>query len=319
MNAREALEGPQAGLEVADAGGPGPVLIAVPNVSAGREIDLVEALVESARAPGVRVLDVHSDPDHDRSVITLAGRGEALASGLLALGAASLDLVDIRRQRGVHPRLGALDVVPIVRRSPADDMPARAVAGEVAMGLGSLGVPVFLYGDVAADPERTRPHQFRDGGLDGMAARLDAGEEASDFGPRRVHPTAGATLVGVRGPLVAWNVALADGGLTEARVIAARVRERGGGLAGVRALGLPLVEQGAAQVSMNLEHPEIAGPIQVMASVRAEAERIGATLGASELVGLISKQAIRGATLAGLGLERLEPRQLVEAHVPRDS
>ncbi len=316
MNVREALEGPQAGAEAADAA-TDPILIAVPNVSAGQDLGLVGALADAARRPGVRVLDVHSDPDHDRSVISLAGRPQALASGLLALADASVDLIDLRRQRGVHPRLGALDVVPIVRRDAADDGPARSVAGEVAMGLGERGIPVFLYADVAADPERSRPHHLRDGGLDGMAARLDAGEEAPEFGPHRVHPTAGATLVGVRGPLVAWNVPLADGGLTEARVIAARVRERGGGLVGVRALGLPLVAQGSAQVSMNLEQPLIAGPAQAMAAVRAEAERIGATLGPSELVGLVPKDAIRGATLADLGLERLEPRQLVEAHVPR--
>jgi glutamate formiminotransferase len=291
----------------------------VPNVSAGRDPGIVSELAASVRVAGVRLLDVHSDPDHDRTVLTIAGRGMALAAGLLALAEAGIALIDMRRQRGVHPRLGGLDVVPIVRRSDDDEMPARSVAGDVAMGVGDLGIPVFLYGDIAADPERSRPHQFRDGGLEGMAARLDAGDEEPDFGPHHAHPTAGVTLVGVRGPLVAWNVPLEDGGLTEARVIAARVRERGGGLTGVRALGLPLIEQGTAQVSMNLEEPAVVGPAEVVARVRAEAERIGATPGNSELVGLISKDAIRGATLADLGLERFEPRQLVEAHVPRGS
>ncbi len=317
MNVREAPGAPQAG--VVDAGPPAGErsLVAVPNVSEGRDPDRIEALVAAARAPGVRVLDVHSDADHDRTVLTLAGRPAALLEGLGGLAEASLDLIDLRRARGVHPRVGALDVAPIVVRAPGDAPDARAVATALAERIGvNLAIPVFLYGDIASDPERARPHAFRTGGSDELERRIDDGELEPDVGPPRLHPTAGATLVGVRPPLIAWNVWLPEASLSEARALAARIRESGGGLPGVRALGVWLPEPGVAQLTMNMEQPRLAGPVEVMARAREEAARLSVTLGESELVGLVPRAALARETPTALGLRAFRPGQLLEAHLP---
>ncbi len=236
----------------------------------------IAALVDACRVPGARVIDVHSDPDHHRSVITVVGEPLALQDALVELAAECVDRIDLRRHHGAHPRIGALDVAPIVALTD-DDIP---LASEIATGLaGRLGaelnLPVFLYGAVATDPERTRPRDFRRGGLDELERAIDEGELAPDHGPHRLHPTAGAVLVGVRPPLIALNVWLPDGTLTDARAIAARVRESGGGPPGVRALGLYLPEAGMAQVSMNLEDHRAAPPAVAIAAVRAAAEAVG--------------------------------------------
>jgi glutamate formiminotransferase len=292
----------------------------VPNVSEGRDPETIAALVEACRVPGARVLDVHSDPDHHRSVITLAGDPLALQDGLVALAGECIDRIDLRRHRGAHPRVGALDVVPIVALSD-EDVP---LASEVATGLagrlaGELNLPVFLYGAVASDPQRSRPRDFRRGGLDELERAVEEGEIVPDAGPHRLHPSAGAVLVGVRPPLIALNVWLPEGTLTEARAIAARVRESGGGPPGLRALGLYLPEAGMAQVSMNLEDHRATPPAVAIAAVRAEAERLGIEAGEAELVGLVPRPALRGGpTPAALGIRGFRPGQVLELHLPRE-
>ena len=297
---------------------PSPVACAVPNVSEGQDPDRIAALVAACRAPGVRVLDVHSDPDHHRSALTLAGDPIALEEALVALAGECVDLIDLRRHRGAHPRIGALDVAPVVALAPEDMALASEVALAVAGRLGAeLNLPVFLYGDaLSTDPERTRPHHFRGGGLDWLAEEVAAGRIVPDRGPPRLHPSAGAVLVAARPPLVAWNVWLPDASLTEAKVIAARVRESGGGLPGVRALGLYLPEAGAAQVSMNLEDYRLTPPRAAVEAVRAEAARLGVTAGESELVGLIPAAALAGESPEALGLPRFGPECVLEAQMP---
>jgi glutamate formiminotransferase len=191
----------------------------------------------------------------------------------------------------------------------------------VALGLAErigweLALPVFLYGAVASDPARTRPFQFRALGLDELTRLVDEGEIVPDAGPARMDPTAGCVLVGVRPPLIAWNVDLPEASLAEARAIADRVRERGGGLPGVRALGLYLADRGIAQLSMNLEDSRGTPPAAVMRAVRREADRLGVELGESELVGLLPRHALRGTTPAALGLRRFTPAKLLEAQCP---
>lgn len=291
-----------------------PTAYAVPNVSEGRDLATIRALTDACRRPRVHVLDVHSDPDHHRSVISLAGEPLALQESLVSLAGECVDRIDLRRHHGAHPCTGALDVVPIVALTD-DDVPfasevARGLAGRLAA---DLNLPVFLYGAVATDMEHTRPRDFRRGGLDELARLVEEGELVPDAGPPRLHPSAGAVLVGVRPPLIALNVWLPDGTLTDARAIAARVRESGGGLPGVRALGLYLSEAGMAQVSMNIEDHRAAPPAVVIAAVRAEAERLGIPAGDAELVGLIPGDALRGGpSPAALGIAGFRPGQVLD-------
>jgi len=319
VNDRDASRGQQGGAALADdlpAPPPRPIALAVPNVSEGRDPATIEALTDAVRATGARVLDRHTDPDHNRTVLTVAGEPLALQDALFDLAAESLERIDLRRHRGAHPRIGALDVVPVVALTP-DDMP---LAQEVARGLaarigGELAVPVFLYGTLAAHPDRSRPHDFRRVGLEGLAAEIEAGRLVPDEGPARLHPTAGAVMVGARPPLVAWNVWLPEGTLADARAIAARLREAGGGPAGLRALGLFMPERGEAQVSMNLEDLRTT-PQTVVDLVRREAERLGVEAGDSELVGLIPGAALARQSPTALGLPGFRPGQVLEAQMP---
>lgn len=299
---------------------PAPWAYAVPNVSEGRDLPTIRALVDSCRVPGVRVRDVHSDPDHDRTVITLQGEALAVQDALVGLAGECVDRIDLRRHRGVHPRTGALDVAPIVAMDDEEIPFASELARGLAGRLGTeLNLPVLLYGAVASDPARTRPRDFREGGLEALARRLEDGEIEPDAGPPRLHPSAGAVLVGVRPPLIALNVWLPEGSLTDARAIAARVREAGGGLPGVRALGLYLPEAGMAQVSMNIEDHRVAPPAAVIRAVRAEAERLGVPAGDVELVGLVPMAALRGGpSPAALGIAGFRPGHLVESGPRRE-
>jgi glutamate formiminotransferase len=294
----------------------GPVAVAVPNVSEGRDEATVAALVGAVGLPNLRVLDVHSDADHNRSVLTVAGDPLALQDAMVALAGEAMERIDLRRHRGAHPRIGALDIVPVVALTP-DDLP---MASELAVGIAQrigaeLALPVFRYGAIATGAERTRPHDFRSGGLEALTRAVEEGDLVPDDGPRRIHATAGAVMVGAREPLIAWNVWLPGATLDEARAIAARVREAGGGPPGLRALGLYLSDAGVAQVSMNLEDFRRTPPAVALAAVRREAERLGVEVGDSELVGLIPAAALRGPSPSALRLARFRPGQLLEAQL----
>jgi len=269
------------------------------------------------REAGARLLDVHADADHNRCVITAAGDPLALEDAMVALAGECLERIDLRRQTGVHPRVGALDVVPIVALVP-EDLP---IACELALAVGNriaddLALPVFLYGAVATHEERVRPHQFRQQGFEWLESEVAEGRITPDFGPPRLHASAGCVLVGARPPLIALNVWLPEATAVEARAIAARVREAGGGLPGVRALGFYLPEAGMAQVSMNLEDYTVTSPAQAVGAVRREAERLGVEVGDSELVGLIPGAALRGPSPSALRLHAFRPGQVLEAKMP---
>jgi glutamate formiminotransferase len=264
-------------------------LLAIPNVSEGRDPAALAALGAAFTAPdGVRGLDVHSDADHDRTVFTLTGPPGTLVAALASGAREAVARIDLRTRGGVHPHVGALDVAPVVFTTDAERGAACAEALVAAEELGRLGLPVFLYGLLGGG--RTRA-QLRRGGRQGLAARVEAGELAPDFGPARLHPSAGAVLVAARPPLVAFNLQLAPPvTLEQAREIAARVREGGpDGLPGVRALGLALTASGVVQVSCNIEDPRAVPLADLVAAVRRHAE-----VARAELVGLAPAAAFDG-------------------------
>jgi glutamate formiminotransferase len=259
-----------------------PALLAVPNVSEGRDPAVLDAIGGAFAAGGARILDLHVDADHHRSVFTLAGAPGTLAAAVAAGAREAIGRIDLTRHAGEHPRVGAVDVAPIVHLHDAARGAACAEALILADELGRLGLPVYLYGVLAGG--RTRAELRRGGGaaLDGLAP---------DAGPRERHPTAGAVLVAARPPLIAFNVELAEPAtLDDARAIAAAIREGGeAGLPGVRAIGLALRRQGIVQVSTNVEDHRAASPADVVAAVAARAPVRGA-----ELVALAPEAAFRG-------------------------
>lgn len=201
------------------------MLLAVPNVSEGRDADRVSAIGATFDAPGVSLLDTHSDPDHNRAVFTLAGAPGPLADALLSGAGAAIEAIDMRKHHGVHPCVGALDVCPVVWLDPANRDEAKAAALDVAERIGALGVPVFLYGELASGPGRSERSLYRRGGVAELTLRMGTGELPPDRGPAAPHPTAGATLVTARPPLAAFNVELDSAEPDVARSVAAELRE----------------------------------------------------------------------------------------------
>ena len=284
-------------------------LESVPNVSEGRDAAVVEA-IGGALAAHARVLDVHTDIDHNRSVFTLVGDEQQLIEALLAGIGCARERIDLRTHAGVHPRIGAADVVPIVPVVPSDMERARTTALELARRIGEeLGLPVFLYGELA--PERG-PAFFRRGGPEELQRRLDAGELAPDFGPSQLDPSAGGVIVGARRPLIAFNVNLVGADVEAARAIARTIRERDGGFPGVRALGLVLEQAGHAQVSMNVENWEAAALHEIVAAIEREAKVQGVEVAGAELVGLMPAGAAAAAAGAAVRIDGLDASRLLE-------
>jgi glutamate formiminotransferase / 5-formyltetrahydrofolate cyclo-ligase len=284
-------------------------LEAVPNFSEGRARGTLDALA-NALSSHARLLDVHADADHNRSVFTLVGSEDELVAALHAAVACARDRIDLRRHEGVHPRIGAADVVPIVPLRPVDAQRAAETAVRLAAAIADeLALPVFLYGEVG---EGRGPAFFRRGGPEELQRRIAAGEVGVDFGPPTLHPSAGGVLVGARRPLIAFNVNLAQADLDTARAIAAIVRERDGGFRGVRALGLDLPSAGLAQVSMNVEDWEAAGLHEIVARIEHEARARGAHVAGAELVGLMPAGAAAAAAGAQLGIAGFDASRLLE-------
>ncbi len=285
-------------------------LLAVPNVSEGRDEAVLDAIGD-AFGSGAQVLDRHADPDHHRAVFSLVAEPDTLATALLAGASEAVARIDLRAPRGAHPHVGAIDVVPIVHVDLAQRGAACAQALVIAELLAEeLGLPVFLYGALAGG--RTRA-EIRRGGVANLAARIADEELTPDFGPRRLHASAGAVLVGARAPLVAFNLELAaPAHLGTAREIAERIREGGSvGLPGLRAIGVELESRGCtAQVSMNVERPE---ELPLAAIVEAVAKL--ADVSAAEIVGLVPRAALVGWP-RGLELRGFDPaRQIIENHL----
>jgi glutamate formiminotransferase len=281
-------------------------LESVPNFSEGRERGTIDA-IGAALSRRARLLDVHADPDHNRSVFTLVGDDDAIVEALVAGVECARERIDLRRHEGAHPRIGAADVVPLVPIAPADMDRARAASLEAAGRIGELGLPVFLYGAPGRGPAF-----FRRGGPDALQRRIDAGELTPDYGPARLDPAAGAVLVGARRPLVAFNVNLRTDDVEVARAIAAVVRETGGGFPGVRALGLDLPSAGLVQVSMNVEDWEAAALHEIVARISEEAAARAVDVAGSELVGLMPAGAAAAAAGASLGIAGFDASRVLE-------
>jgi glutamate formiminotransferase len=289
------------------------VLEAVPNFSEGRNRVTIDAIAD-ALAEHARLLDVHADEDHNRSVFTLVGAEEELTAALLAAVAVARELIDLREHEGAHPRIGAADVVPVVPIAPEDMERAKRCAVVVAQRIGSeLGLPVFLYGELA--PGRG-PAFFRHGDL---GARLASGEFVPDFGPDRLDERAGGVIVGARRPLIAFNVNLGGADVGTARDIARIVRERDGGFPGVRALGLDLRRAGVVQVSMNVEDWEAAALHDIVERVESEALARGAHVIGSELVGLMPAGAAAAAAGAQLRIHGFDASRVLELRLLAES
>jgi glutamate formiminotransferase len=287
-------------------------LESVPNFSEGRDAATIAAIGD-AIAARARLLDVHADEDHNRSVFTLVGSEEELAAALVEGIRVASERIDLRRHDGAHPRIGAADVVPIVPLRPDDFERARAAASLVGRRIGEeLGLPVFVY----APPERG-PAFYRRGGPAELQQRVDAGELAPDFGPPKLHESAGGVILGARRPLIAFNVNL-RGGLDVAREVAALVREKGGGFPGVRALGLDLPRAGLVQVSMNVEDWESAALHEIVARIEHEATARGAEVVGSELVGLMPAGAAAAAAGSVLRIEGFDESHVLELRLLRD-
>jgi glutamate formiminotransferase / 5-formyltetrahydrofolate cyclo-ligase len=285
------------------------VLAAVPNVSEGRD---ASAIAEIGKAFGstARLLAVHSDEDHHRSVYVLVAEPASLVDALVAGIATARDLIDLRRHQGVHPRVGAADVVPVVPLASEDLLQACAAALDVAERTGGeLGVPVLLYGEVG---NGARPVAFRRGGLDELVRRIAAGDVTPDFGPSQVDPRTGVVLVGARRPLVAYNVELETDDVAVARAVAAAVRESSGGLPGVQAIGLELPRSGRIQVSMNIVDIERTPLHEAVAAVAREARARGVEPGAGELVGLVPAAVLRAAEEAGAQVDGIDETRVLE-------
>jgi glutamate formiminotransferase len=268
------------------------MLLGVPNFSEGRDAALI-GRIAGQFAAGAELLDTHSDPLHNRTVLTLAGPPRRLGEALVRGAGACMMMVNVAHHEGAHPRIGALDVCPVVWIDPADRETAAAEARDVAASIANAGVPVFLYGELASRPEHAERAYFRNGGLAELWLRMEGGGLRPDFGPGLPHRTGGVTLVTARPPLAAFNVELDSDDIELARAVAAGLRESGGGLPGVRAIGLAL-SSGRIQVSTNVHDPFAVPLGEVVEKVRALARPLGAHPLEAEVVGLVPEAALVG-------------------------
>jgi glutamate formiminotransferase len=291
----------------------------VPNVSEGRDAARLTRFAAAVRAtPSATLADVHADPDHHRAVFTFLGEPAAVAAALRALADVVMAEIDMRGHRGIHPRIGALDVVPFV---PLAGVTMPDVVG-LARDTGRLlaerhALPVFYYGEAARRPERRALRELRHGEYEGLAARLDTEDGRPDEGPARFDARRGAILVGARRVLVAYNVWLASDDLGAARAIAREVRASGGGLPAVQALGLPLASRGRVQVSMNLLDPRVTSIPTAYDRVADAAARRGIAVERGELVGLAPRAAFAGRTPASVGLVDFTREHELDVHLER--
>jgi glutamate formiminotransferase len=286
----------------------------VPNFSEGRRADRIRQIVGAIEhLPGIRLLDVESNPDHNRSVVTFVGEPQATAEAAFRLTQAAVTVLNMEEHEGAHPRIGAMDVIPFVPITGVGMDECVALARQVGARIGEeLGVPVYLYAHAATTPARRRLPDVRQGQYAGLKTAISTPERRPDFGPARMHPTAGATAVGARPPLIAFNINLATRNIHAAREIARAVRESSGGLVNVQAMGVDLAEQGMVQVSMNLLDYTRTPIHRAFELVRLEAERHGAIIAGSEIVGLVPVDALLDAARFYLRLDGFRRDQTLE-------
>jgi len=291
-----------------------PVIESVPNVSEGRRPEVVEALAAAVRrVPGVRLLDYSADPSHNRSVFTMAGDAAPLKDAILALFEAATAAIDLRSHSGEHPRLGAVDVVPFIPIEGASMQDCVALAKDTAAAVAArFKVPVYLYEEASTNPARRNLEDIRRGEFEGLAAKMSTAGWAPDFGPSSPHPSAGASVIGARMPLIAYNINLATDRLDVAKKIAAAVRHSSGGFRFVKAMGVSLADRGIVQVSMNLTNYEKTPMFRVFEAVKREAERYGVQVLESEIIGLVPAAALLSSAEHFLQIADFKPEQVLE-------
>jgi glutamate formiminotransferase len=288
----------------------------VPNISEGRDLEKVERIVGAVRDfPGVSLLDYSSDADHNRSVITYLGEPEAVLRATERLCTTAYELIDMTRHHGGHPRLGAVDVVPFVPLRGVTDEEAVALARCLGEALGARGVPVYFYGEAATRPERRDLSDVRRGEYEGLAEKLATSAGKPDAGPAVFDARTGATIVGVRPPLIAFNVNLGTTDLEVARRIANAVRNARGGYRGVKAMGVALEDRGQVQVSMNLVDYRQTPIHRVVETIRSEAARHGVAVVGCELIGLAPLEAFEEVVRHYLQLHEFTTDQIIETHL----
>jgi glutamate formiminotransferase len=292
----------------------------IPNFSEGRRDDVIQAVADAVRGvPGVRLLDVSSNADHNRTVLTFVGIPEQVAEAAFRATAKAVELIDMNEHKGEHPRIGAMDVVPFVPISGMTMDDAVALAQQVGKRIADqLLVPVYLYANAATTPTRKRLPDVRKGEYEGLKEAIALPERRPDFGEPRLHPTAGATAVGARPPLIAFNVNLGTTNLQIAKDIGKALRESSGGLVNVQAMGVDLAEQGIVQVSMNLLDYTRTPIHRAYEMVRSEASRYGVPVIGSEIIGLVPLDALMGAADFYLRLTGFTRKQVLEARLLED-
>ena len=290
------------------------VIECVPNVSEGRRQDVINRLADDLRGvPGMRVLDVQSDAVHNRSVFTLAGDASAMAAGIPRLFESAIAAIDLTTHKGEHPRMGAVDVTPFIPIEGVTMAECVALAKSVAADIASrFSLPIYLYEEASSDPARKNLEDIRRGEFEGLAEKMTKPGWAPDYGPAAPHPTAGASVIGARMPLIAYNINLATNRLDVAKKIAAAVRMSSGGLRYVKAMGIPLDDRGIVQVSMNLTNYEKTPLFRVFDLVKREAGRYGVQVLESEIVGLVPAAAIQQCVEYYLQLEGFSGAQVLE-------
>lgn len=291
------------------------IIEAVPNFSEGQRMEVVDAIAAAIQQPGVHLLHRTSDWDHNRSVLTVAGAPEAVLAGLFQAVAVAAERIDLRQQRGVHPRLGATDVVPLIPLEGVTLKECVVLARRLGERIGEeLGLPVYFYEAAASRPERRNLAEVRAGEYERLLEEIHLPQRQPDCGPSLVGP-AGAVIVGARPFLIAFNLFLKSNDVTIAKRIARTIRESSGGMPAVKALGL-LVD-GQAQVSMNLVDFRITPPHAVVARIAAEVQLLGVEIDRSELIGLLPQEALLAAAAHALGLPGLGADQVVELALRR--
>lgn len=293
------------------------IIECIPNVSEGRRKDVIDGIASAIRAvPGARLLDYSSDPSHNRSVFTLAGDAAAVEAGVLAIYERAIAAVDLRTHRGEHPRLGAVDVVPFVPIEGVTMADCVALANKVGAAVAErFGIPVYLYEEASKDPARHNLEDIRRGEFEGLAEKMRNSAWKPDFGPSAPHATAGASVIGARMALIAYNINLDTDRIDVAKKIAAAVRHSSGGFRFVKAAGFALDTRGLVQVSMNLTNYEKTPIFRVFETVKREAARYGVSILESEIVGLVPSAALLASAEYYLQIAGFNNNQVLEARL----
>lgn len=290
----------------------------VPNFSEGRRKDVIDKIVYSIRSvPGIKVLDVEMDPDHNRSVVTFTGGKENIKEAAFRGARAAVELIDLTKHKGQHPRMGAIDVLPFVPLSGVTKDECVDIANAVGQKIAkALKVPVFMYESAARRPDRKNLENVRRGEFEGLREAIVTDEARyPDYGPRMVHPTAGAVAVGVRMPLIAFNVNLKSRDIKVAKDIAKKIRASSGGLPQVKALGFDLEHKGVVQVSMNLTDYTVTPLSVVFEAVRKEAEERGVEIAESEVIGLMPLEVVCDLAAKYLKIAKFSSDQVLERRI----